>query len=465
MKKIFMRVRLLLKHRFDLIRNDRLKLSILQALPFWTASLLTGLVAVLYAKLFLWAEKLAATIFGWHEWMLFIQAPLFFLIGWWLVKKWSPYAKGSGIPQVMAAIDLANPKQKHKIEKLLSLRVAAVKIVSSLSMVLGGAAVGREGPTIQIAGSIFEFVNKIFPATWPKVARANMIVGGAAAGLAAAFNTPLGGIVFAMEELSKNHISFYRTALFSAVIIAGLTAQTLLGPYLYLGYPNAESKAWYILLIAILVAVLGGLAGSLMTKLILKILHWKASFPKTIHHILFLLVCSLTLAGIAFFVSKEILGSGKETMVSLLFSDNKHTGGGLFFLRFLGPLLSFTPGGAGGVFAPGLTAGAVLGSSVADWFHLSSGETNLIILAGMAAFLTGITRSPFTSAILVLEMTDRHSVIFYLILASMVAGLAAMFVDKKSFYDRLKHDYLADFKKEELAEQKAQTNNDELQMA
>ena len=449
MMKLISRVRTYLKLRFDLIRNERLKVSLMQAFPFWIASLLTGLVAVLYAKLFAMAEEASAALFGWHHWIIFITAPVFILIGWWLVQQFAPYSKGSGIPQVMAAIDLANEEKKHSLNKLLGVRVAITKIASSLSMVMGGAAVGREGPTIQIAGSVFKIIYRLIPKSWPRVARPNMIVAGAAAGLAAAFNTPLGGIVFAVEELSKTHISFYRTALFSAVIIAGLTAQGLLGPYLYLGYPEISGTSWYVFLLVLIVAIIAGISGSIMCLLIVKLLRWKAGFAKKAHHIYFLLICTLLLASAAFFVDKAIMGSGKEIMQRVLFTADKTPAWYILPLRFIGPLLSFTTGGAGGVFAPGLSAGACIGASVSDWFHLQASDTNILILAGMVSFLTGITRTPFTSAILVLEMTDRHSLIFYLMLAGMIAGLASLLVDKHSFYDHLKHDYIHQFKKEE----------------
>src|SRR6185312_8773359 len=117
--------------------------------------------------------------------------------------------------------------------------------------------------------------NQWLPAWWPKISKRNMIMTGAAAGLAAAFNTPLGGIVFAVEELTKTHISYFKTALFTAVIIAGLTAQALLGPYLYLGYPDVNNLSNFIFLPLILVAVASGLLGSIMSKIILIIFRWK----------------------------------------------------------------------------------------------------------------------------------------------------------------------------------------------
>ena len=107
-----------------------------------------------------------------------------------------------------------------------------------------------------------------------------MIMTGAAAGLAAAFNTPLGGIVFTVEELTRTHISYFKTALFTAVIIAGLTAQGLLGPYLYLGYPDVSHLAGTIFLGVLIVAIPAGLAGALMSKWMLGIFTLEGPFPR-----------------------------------------------------------------------------------------------------------------------------------------------------------------------------------------
>jgi H+/Cl- antiporter ClcA len=121
-------------------------------------------------------------------------------------------------------------------------------------------------------------------------------------------------------------------------------------------------------------------------------------------------------------------------------------------LRMIGPLFSFTTGAAGGVFAPALSAGASIGAAFSGFLHLSPANTNLLVLAGMVGFLTGVTRTPFTSAILVLEMTDRNNVIFHLMLAGMLSSLAAMIVDRHSFYDHLKYQYLREVIGEKEAE-------------
>lgn len=437
------------KKAFDRISNDKVRHNLLQAIPFWIASLITGLVAVLYTRLFALAEKGTSYIVHAHLWLFFIVTPLCFLTAWWIVRRWAPYARGSGIPQVMAAIELATPKYNDKVGRLLSLRIMVIKILSSLIMAFGGGVIGREGPTIQVAGSIFRKVNEWLPAWWPRISKRNMIMTGAAAGLAAAFNTPLGGIVFAVEELTRTHISYFKTALFTAVIIAGLTAQALLGPYLYLGYPDVSHLSGYIFLCVLLVAVPAGLAGSIMSKYILKIFRWKDSFRTTRQHVFYIIGAALVIASLAFFIDERVLGSGKQLMTTALFTQDKYNPWYLPLLRIAGSVFSFTTGASGGVFAPALTAGASIGATLSGWMHLSATNTNLLVLSGMVAFLTGVTRTPFTSAILVLEMTDRHNVIFHLMLAGMVASLVAMLIDKHSFYDHLKYQYMHELIKED----------------
>lgn len=441
------KVRRQLKHSFDSIRSERIKLNILQALPFWVASILTGLVAVFYAKVFAMVEAASHYIYDHKAWLFLLLAPVCLVIARWLVVRFAPYSRGSGIPQVIAALEMANPKENSLIDKLLNLPVIIVKILSSLIMVLGGAIVGREGPTIQVAGSVFRMVNNWLPKWWPKISKRNMISAGAAAGLAAAFNTPLGGIVFAVEELTKTHISYFKTALFTGVIIAGLTAQALMGPYLYLGFPAIDANGTWIFALVALVAIITGLCGSAMSKGILALFAWKAGFKKEYQHILYVAVCGIVIAALGIFVSERMFWSGKEIMTTALFTADKHVAWYIPLMRIGGPIMCFTTGGSGGVFAPALAAGASVGAVMSEWFHLSAGNTNLIILCGMVGFLTGVTRTPFTSAILVLEMTDRHNVILHLMLAGMLASIVAVVIDKHSFYDHLKMQYKRDLLK------------------
>ena len=187
-----------------------------------------------------------------------------------------------------------------------------------------------------------------------------------------------------------------------------------------------------------------------MAKIILMLLKWKNSFKIWQQHFLYIISCAFIIVFIAYFFDETVLGSGKALMTHTLFTNEKYSPWHTALFRIVGPIVSFTTGASGGIFAPSLSAGAGIGSVLSGLFHLSASNSNLVILAGMAGFLTGVTRSPFTSAILVLEMTDRHNVIFHLMLAAMVASIVSFIVDRHSLYDRLKVEYLQEMHREEI---------------
>lgn len=448
--------------KFDSFSNERIKHNFLNAVPFWIGSLITGVVAVVYARIFAWAEFTTEYIYHHQGWMLFLLTPLCFVLGWYIVHRWAPYARGSGIPQVTAAIELSNPKHNFMVEKLLGLRIAVIKIISSTITIFGGGAIGREGPTIQISASIFKKINDWLPSWYPKVSKQNMIVTGAAAGLASAFNTPLGGIVFAIEELTKTHFNFFKSALLTGVIVAGLTALTLLGPYLYLGYPQTANPGRWIILAVIPVALITGVAGSGMGTLILFLMKKKKALKGIFRTAIYCVICGLILASCAYFFDVRTLGSGKELMETTLFTANKNVAWYVPILRIVGPVLSFSTGAAGGIFAPSLSAGASIGAVISGWLQLTPSGTNIMILCGMAGFLTGITRSPFTSSILVIEMTNDHNVIFHLMLTALLANMIATAWSKHAFYDHLKNQYIHEILQVETAEADAKKEKEML---
>ena len=302
-------------------------------------------------------------------------------------------------------------------------------------MSLGGGVVGREGPTIQIAASILHVTNRILPKSWPKISDKLMIITGGAAGLAAAFNTPLGGIVFAIEELTKNHLKYLRTTVFSSVIIAGFTAQSLLGPYLVFGFPQVDSDGFHFFMILLLVTFLCGIFGAYFGKIAFAVNRFKKKLkPKQQFALGFVLV--MLFATIVFYTNKDSVGAGNLLLDRLLFESDKTVEWYTVPARLFNGIISFTNGGAGGIFAPALSFGGSIGALFGEFFTLQPKQTNMLVMIGMVAFLTAFTRSPFTCAILVLEMTDRHSVIFYLLVAAWGSNLIATLIDSKSFYEK-----------------------------
>ncbi len=409
----------------------------LQTLAFAASAFLAGLVAVVYAGLFKIVESFYHQVIADHPHWIWFWSPLCLLAGWAMVYFFSPESSGSGIPQILAAHDLNYAKNSGWINRLLSVKVVVVKIISSLFVCLGGAVVGREGPTIHISASLFHFVGKTTRKFIPKVDPQTWIVAGAAAGLAAAFNTPLGGIVFAIEEMSVSFKRF-RTALIISIIIAGLVSQWILGSYLYLGNPAIGDISFSILPATLLIGVITGLAGSFYGLCLKQLVQWRSQFKTASQLALLALVCGLAMALMAF-LNPDASGSGAAVMNSLLFKGQKAVWD-LPLLRIAGSLVFYMSGAAGGIFSPALASGACLSSFIASWLSLGSPE--LLILLGMAGFLTGATRTPFTAFVLILEMSDHHNAIFPIMLCAIIAELSAGFLDKESFYEWAKSRFM-----------------------
>ncbi len=417
----------------------RFKQLTMLALPYQVAAVITVFIAVGYTLLFKYAEQAQLYVLGLHPDWIFVTAPICFLLSWWLVRTFAPYAGGSGVPQLTAAVEVADETERDRSWRFLNPRIILVKIASSLAMVVGGGAVGREGPTLQIAGSVYRAIHQVLPPFWPKIQRRMMIITGGAAGLSAAFNTPLGGIVFAIEELTKTHIAQFRTAVFASVIITGMTAQWLLGSYLFLGFPQLDAVGPSFMYKVLLISLPCGLLGAAFCKGVLVFDKLRRGLKTKAGQAVFAVACALAFSCCFHYLGTYSLGSGRHLLEGYLFSKDMPDPNYKDVLgRLLGPLFTFSAGGAGGIFGPSLASGAAIGGWVAQWFEPSRGEFNVLVLCGMVAFLTGVSRSPFTSAILVLEMTDRHSIILQLMYAAMVAFLIAQTIDKRSYYERMK---------------------------
>ncbi|MBI5495823.1 MAG: chloride channel protein [Deltaproteobacteria bacterium] len=415
-----------------------------QAAPFWLAATGTGLIAVLYAHAYSAAVATAQSLLQAHPYALLAVSPVCFLAGWWLVQRFAPAASGSGIPQVMTLLELDPVANDAAFNRMVGWRVLVVKILSSLCCALGGGAIGREGPMIQIAASLFHAVGGAFRRFIPAPNHHGWIVTGGAAGIAAAFNTPLGGIVFAVEELASQGFNKFKTHLITAVIISGMVAQTFLGPYLLFGYPAVgELGPTLFIGFAVLVGVVAGFGGGVFGKVLVLASARLRALPLA-RRATFAAACGVVVALVAMVQGPGVLGGGVELVKEFLFVPERHATPALLVTRWVTTVVSYLAGCAGGVFAPSLALGASVGSVLEGW--LTSGNANLMILLGMVAFLAGVTRAPFTAFVLVVEMTDRHAAIFPLMLAAISGALAAHVVDPVSFYHRQRRVFAAWFK-------------------
>jgi H+/Cl- antiporter ClcA len=418
--------------------------------PYWIGGAITALVSVIFSKLFSLSEGVAFHWAGDHPWLAWVITPCGLLASWLIVQFLAPTSGGSGIPQLIAVLK-GLPEGGKIGNRLLGAAVIPVKIISGCLSAAAGGVVGREGPMIHVAGAIFHGIYRIWPKRMDfgrKLDQGSMVLAGGAAGLAAAFNTPLGGIVFAIEELAKVHLSQARTYIFHSVVIAGLLSQAVLGNYLYLGRIHTNRVDFGLLIRVVPISILIGLLGGIFSSGLYFLMSYRDKLPMR-KKALLTLGCGLVMAFLFFCLGPDVLGSGRENILSLLKNPHMDHLWALGFARGLGNFFTYAAGVAGGVFSPALATGATLGAWMAEVFPQF--DPQLFVLVGMVAFLTGLTQTPFTSCVLVLEMTDGHSVIFSLMAAAICAQGGSKLVDSHSFYERVSERWLEDLRGESKA--------------
>lgn len=399
------------------------------------AAVLVGCVAVIYNHMFIWGAQLARERFFENPFTVFLVVPSFFLLSAWLCKRFAPGAAGGGPDQVISALQRLNdPKQlpEEEVKEFLSFKVLLVKIISSVVCIMGGGALGREGPVVQISASIFVMVAKHTKKSLPHLDLRTWIIAGAAAGFAAAFNTPLAAVIFAVEELSEFHFdkqfSEFKTKAFMAVILAGVTSQLLTGDEILFQFP-AVHFMWQIQVVVVLVGVgvaCGGLA-SLLRRFIGYTGAWR-NRVQGYRWYLFPIVTGLVVALVSFYLGKNTFGAGTYTIKEALESSVVVLGVQDFFGRFINIIASAASGCAGGLLLPALALGAGVGSM--GGMLIDFMDARVFIAAGMAAFLGALLNAPLTAAVLVLEVTGQRELIFPLFLASIIAAWIRKHCDK-----------------------------------
>lgn len=437
----------ILKYIFDLLHqrfNERQSFGFM----FVLAAICNGLIIIAYGELFKTAEHLAQSLLRSNPLMMLAFAPFLFLFAWYLNTIKYPYSGGSGIPQILATTEVpAETTAGSKfLRGVLSIRSAVAKIFGSLLVVLSGGAVGREGPSLHVSASIFFFFHRALNKIHRTTEYRTWIITGAAAGLAAAFNTPLGGIVYAVEELGSQYFTRVKNNLLLAVLVSGIASQAILGSYLFIGSPTTNAYDLRLLLLVVLLAFVCGLAGALFGHSIYYATKLRKMIKSRKWQLLTVIAVSFAVYTIAYH-NTFALGGGKEYISSLLFTDVHHAPMTVP-LRMLNTFFVYITGVAGGIFAPSLALGAGLGFHIGAFLEsfMNFSNSNLFILCGMVSFLTGVTRTPLTSFILVMEMTDRHASIVPLMLAGFISILVAKLWSKEGFYELAVNDYLKKIK-------------------
>ena len=346
-------------------------------------------------------------------------------------RRWFPYSGGSGIPQVIAARHL-HTGRGH----LVTLRLAAGKMLLLLLGLLCGASIGREGPTVQVGAAIMFAAGRLSPRRQP-----GLILAGAAAGVSAAFNTPLAGIVFGIEELSRSFEARTSGVILGTVIAAGLTSLALQGDYTYFGTTHATLNTLQGWLGLLPVSIAGGLLGGGFSRVLIAVaagLPGAAGRMIAAHPVVFASLCGLAVAVCGVLSHGAAFGTGYAEARALVQGGHAPS---LWFgaLKLLATVASSVSGIPGGIFAPSLAVGAGLGADVAAL--LPDAPAQALVVLGMVAYFAGVVQAPITAFVIVAEMTGDHAMVVPLMLAALLGYGTSRLVCREGVYHALARNF------------------------
>jgi H+/Cl- antiporter ClcA len=407
-------------------------------IAFWAGAVLVALVAIAFADLADAAQSLFRLITGPRPWLVLLIAPAGLAVSVLLTRTVFPGAQGSGIPQVMAALHMSDSRQ---IARLLSARVALGKVLLTLLGLASGASVGREGPTVQVGASIMQALGRALHLPRAETQRGLVLAGGAA-GVAAAFNTPLAGIVFAIEELSHSFESRTSGMVITAVVVGGIATLALSGNYTYFGVTAVGLPLGTGWMAVILCGVTGGLLGGLFSQILITMAHGlpgRAGLWIKRHPILFAALCGLVIAVVGLASHGATYGTG-YAQARMLVEGNARLPATFFLLKFLATVASYLSGIPGGIFAPSLSVGAALGSWLSLFFTHTPARA--IVLLGMVGYFSGVVQAPITAFVIVLEMTANQQMTIPIMTTSMLAFVVSRLVCRRPLYGTLARRFL-----------------------
>ncbi len=363
--------------------------------------------------------------------LLFIPALGGLIIGP-LIYRFAREAKGHGVPEVMEAVALRGGRIRP--------RVALVKTLASAICIGTGGSVGREGPIAQIGSTIGSTIGQVFKLSSERVR--NLVACGAAGGVAATFNAPIAGSLFALEViLGQLHAVYFGAVVISAVT-ADIVAHFFEGNLRAFSVPNyALISPWELLLYALLGIIAAVLSVGFSRLLYFSEDLWESfPFPEYLKPALGgLMLGALGLLTFKFDGFPRIFGVGYDTIDQALFGQLAiQVTFSLLFLKMLATAITLGSGGSGGVFAPSLFMGAMLGETFGllanQLFPSITAPAGAYALVGMAAFFSGAAHAPVTAILILFEMTGNYQIILPLMLTTVISTLVSRTISRESIY-------------------------------
>lgn len=395
-----------------------------------------GIFAVFFAKSCEIAFTYFLYMYHYVSYGIFVIIPLGSFIICYLIKNYFPEAEGSGIPQALA---LGHTDDMNKLNRFFIPRAILSKYIFVVLGTALGATIGREGSTIQIGATIMTFSKKSLSNRRKKF----LLVVGAGAGLASAFNTPIGGIVFVLEELSKGIPQKFNIQKITGIAVAGVVATLLAGNYSYYGRVSRDllNYDWKIFLVALIVGIFASICNYIFSYLIYYITispQSKINILRKKYIYINSIICGLLIAFVGIISSGLSFGNGYIESRAALNGSN-HLPQLYFIYKMLGSLFSTASGIPGGYFATSLAIGNGIGEFIYHIFAVSNIQQYGLL--GMVAFLAALTRAPVTSIVMILQITSSQIFTMPLIIAAIVATWVANLLGK-SIYEHQIANYI-----------------------
>ncbi|WP_296924775.1 chloride channel protein [Thiohalocapsa sp.] len=394
---------------------------------FLLGAVLVGAVSSAFGQLSEQANLLFQRIAAAEPMLPLLMTPLGLVLVAWLARRFFPGSEGSGINQVIAALET------RAKDRWLTLWLAGGKILLTLIAQVCGASVGREGPTVHVAAAIMYSMRRLarFPADY--MARGMLLAGGAA-GISAAFNTPLAGIVFAFEEMLRSFTPRLAGIVVLSVVLSALVSMLLVGQPYYFGTAAAGqatgSSDWLAVLVC---AVVAGLAGGLFAYFVMRMS--RALAPLVASNPLGVaFVCGAVVVLMGAMTNYDVMGSGYQIAKALVI-DGEAPQPFYAVYKFIASLASYLSNIPGGIFAPALSTGAGIGADLHRVLPLA--PLDLMVLLGMVSYFAGAVKSPITGFVIVMEMTDNQNTLLALMAAAMIGYGVSYLLTPQPLYHSL----------------------------
>jgi H+/Cl- antiporter ClcA len=416
------------------LKHQLLKPKLWQTrIVFWGGAMLVGVIAAVFAILSDYADLAFKQVIAYNIYLPLIITPLGLLFTMYVTRTLFPGTEGSGVPQSLASI---KDRSRTVAGRYLTFNIAISKILLCVGGLLCGASLGRVGPTVHIGAAIMYSLGKYMHFRKEYVLNGLNMAGGGA-GIAAAFNLPIAGIMFAIEEMGRSFDRRSIGMILVAIVLASMVSILVHeSDYHFAVVATVGSDIIQLGIIVVTCGVIGGLIGGGFSYLLITVARKISSYTRK-HWVITTLLCGFGIAVTGILSGGVAFGSGyMETKALVACAGQQvcteHPGILFPLYKIIATVLTFISGVPAGLFVPVLATGAGIGSDIAMLFPVELAST--ILLIGMVAYFSAVFQTPVTAFIVVIEVTDNNELVFALMVAALIAsGISKMICTRPLF--------------------------------